>query len=251
MSGQKWWAIGVALLSLLLLLGWFWQKKQQPDDARWEELERQWPGHLAHFLYFVGLPYAAIVFGVLTPRLLGLKGLENFVLIDFRDTALFVGQVQYAVTLMLLEWLIDSASTIVAGMVALVILTGILFGLTRFGFMFANSFRVTVWDTVYHSFHWAFYRAVFWLLTGDLYLGVILGVSFVMLEWFLVAWLDQTWQTQSQQLWLNSIVLILTGAVFFYSPNLWLLWPVHLAMVMLIKRAGPAKTFDYSLSRLG
>jgi hypothetical protein len=35
------------------------------------------------------------------------------------------------------------------------------------------------------------------------------------------------------------IILILTATLFFYSPNLWLLWPVHVAMLVLVRRIKP------------
>jgi hypothetical protein len=51
-----------------------------------------------------------------------------------------------------------------------------------------------------------------------------------------MAWIQKN--RRQQRLLINIIILILTATVFFYSPNLWLLWPVHLAMVVMVKKIG-------------
>lgn len=244
---QQWWALGLALFSLGLAIGWAWVKKLTGNDFPWPALSQQWPGGVARFFYFVGLPYVAVIFGLLPPSLLGLKGLENFVLIDWagglvRGQQAFVA-VQYALVLMLLEWLIDSSYMVLAGLAALMVLAGIRLSLARAGIKVGAGVQTSVLSTLYYGLHWAFYRATFWLVTDDLYLGTVLGVGFVVLEWMLIAWIQKNRPTDQKGL-INIIILILTATVFFYSPNLWLLWPLHLAMVMLINRTGPVRPVD-------
>lgn len=71
--------------------------------------------------------------------------------------------------------------------------------------------------------------------TGDLYLGVVLGSAAVILEWVLMAKMrNQT--LLSPTTLLNAVILILTAAAFFYSPNLWLLLPFHWAMAVVMAR---------------
>jgi hypothetical protein len=167
--------------------------------------------------------------------MLGLKGLENFGLVG--GGTLTAG-LQTVLVLMLLEWLVDSGATIMAGLAALVILAGLRLSLARSGITLGAGERATVVDTVYQALHWAFYRAVIWLLTGDLYLAVVLGVGLVLAEWLLVTWIRPAWADRQQALLTNSLILILTAAIFYYSPNLWLLWPFHLAMIVLVSNAG-------------
>lgn len=227
---QQGWAGGLILFSLLLSVGWVWLKNKRVND----QVEEQWLGRTAQFFYFVGVPYVGIVLGIVPARLLGLKGLENFVLVDLAGVPFqqIVAEIQYAFVLILLEWLVDSRATIIAGLMALILLGGIQLGLVRWAIGVGTGSHPSILRIIYDGLHWAFYRAIFWLITDDLYLGVVLGASLVILEWMLVAWLQKNGQAQ-QQLLMNIIILILTAAVFFYSPNLWLLWPVHLAMVII------------------
>jgi hypothetical protein len=228
---------GLAFVSLALPTGWYWLKKGQSKTQSWQNLEQRWLGRTAEFFYFVGLPYLALLFGLLTPKLLGLKGLEHFALISTSNlsmVSLAVGA-QKAITLMLVESLVDSGVMIGAGLIGLIILGGITLGLARYGIS-VGTFQTSVVDTIYYCLHWAFYRAIFWSMTGDLYLGVVLGGGLVMLEGGVIIWLQQGRPAQlSSPFLMEVIILILTSAIFFYCPNLWLLWPIHLAMVVLIK----------------
>jgi hypothetical protein len=226
---------GLAFVSLALPTGWYWLKKGQPKAQSWQKLEQRWLGRTAEFFYFVGLPYLALLSGLLTPRFLGLKGLEYFALIstrDFSGPSLIVG-IQKAITLMLIECLVDSGMMIAVGLMALIILGGVTLGLARYSIR-VGTFQTSVVDTIYYCLHWAFYRAIFWSMTGDLYLGVVLGGGLVILEWGLITWLQKGWPAQPSLFLMDVIILILTSAIFFYRPNLWLLWPIHLAMVALV-----------------
>jgi hypothetical protein len=234
MMNGPWAALGVILFSLILPVSWSGLKQKWAGSQSWQNIEEQWFGHIAQFFYFVGIPYCALTFGVLTPRLLGLTGLEHFILIDWNSEFLAV-QMQQALTLMLLEWLMDSHVVILTGMVAILIVLGIRVGLIRSGLELTTP-RDSVLMTVYYGLHWAFYRAIFWSVTGDLYLGVVLGIGFVMLEWALLIWTQKSWQIQQQRFLTYTMILILSATVFFYGPNLWLLWPIHLIMVMILSR---------------
>jgi hypothetical protein len=144
-----------------------------------------------------------------------------------------MADLQYAVVLMLLEWFVDSSRTVLVGLAALAILGTVWLGLVRTGVNSVAGTSPSLLEVIYYGLHWSFYRAIFWLITGDLYLGVILGVVVVMLEGLLVARLAGNWSAQQPRLLTDATILILTATIFFYSPNLWLLWPVHWAMVTL------------------
>ena len=224
--------IGLAILSLSIIVGWYSFERKQVNNQFEQWAAVPLTQGTAIFLYFVGIPYLALILGILTPRLLGLKGLEHFVLVDWNGNFL-IAQLQQATTLMLVEWLLDSSATILAGLAAVLILIVIRINLTHNG-IGPTPYRESALYTIYYGLHWAFYRAVFWSITDDLYLGVILGLAFVLLEWSLVAWVRRRWLEQKQQFLANTLVLILTSTIFFYSPNLWLLWPVHLLMVAIL-----------------
>lgn len=224
--------IGLAILSLALMLGWHRFERNQANNQFRQLVAVPWARGAAIFFYFVGIPYLALILGILPPRLLGLKGLEYFVLIDWNGDFL-AAQIQQASTLMLLEWLLDSSATILAGLAAILFLIAIRISLTYHGIALTLN-RETTLFTIYYGLHWAFYRAIFWSLTDDLYLGVVLGLGFVLLEWSLTSWLQGQWLAYKEQFLINTIILILTSTIFFYSPNLWLLWPIHLLLVAII-----------------
>ena len=119
MTSHQWWTAGLAAFSVLLAVGWSWLRKTQSGQQDWPVLEKQWVGRIVQFFYFVGIPYVAIVSGTLPPRLLGLKGVEYFALIDFQAGA--AAQIQYTIVLVLLEWLADVGASVVAGLAALLI----------------------------------------------------------------------------------------------------------------------------------
>lgn len=242
MTGQHGWAVAILLLSIGLSASPVWFKQKPASNKTWRIIEEPWLGQAARFFYFVGLPYLAVLVGILTPQMLGLKGLENVGLIDGGNLA---AGLQTVLVLMLLEWLVDSSATIIVGLTALVILGGLRLSLARSGIALGAGYRATVVDTVYQVVHWAFYRAVIWLLTGDLYLAVVLGVGLVLGEWLLVTWIRQAWADWQQVILTDSLILILTAAIFYYSPNLWLLWPFHLAMVGLVRNSDVGRVWGW------
>ncbi|MBN1220792.1 MAG: hypothetical protein JXM69_17860 [Anaerolineae bacterium] len=224
------WAGGLAVFSLVIPLGWNWLKNKT-KDARWQNLEQRWLGRAAEFFYMVGLPYLAMVSGLLAPSFLGLKGLAYFSLVS---SNLLGSELPNVMALIMLEWLGDGRAIIITGLIALLVLAGITWELARSGIVEATS-SVSVIDTIYHTVHGAFYWALFWLMTDDLYLGVVFGTGWTILEKMLISKLQQNRFFQQPQLLLEVIILILGATIFFYRPNLWLLWPVHLAMVGLVR----------------
>lgn len=223
-------ALAMAVVSVAIGCGWHYLAEHRSGGRLWQTISEQWRGRAAHFFYFVGIPYLALLFGILTPQLLGLKGLEYFHLINWSADTVSL-QIQQAVTLLLLEGLLDFNTTLLAGSVALLVFTFVWVRLGRQGLSPTRQPLVTV---IYYALHWTFYRAVFWAVTGSLYSGVILGVGLVLLEWGLISMVKKQSPLQNQELLLNAIILILTATIFYYSPNLWLLLPIHWVMAAMI-----------------
>ncbi|MCK6624035.1 MAG: hypothetical protein L6R45_02540 [Anaerolineae bacterium] len=219
---------GLALLSLALPVGWAWWQKRQGEAG----INEQWLSVTARFIYGIGLPYLAVIAGLLPPRFLGLKGLETIMALDLNGASL-----QKAVALLLLECLADGGMVIRLGLAALLLALGLRWGLARLDLKPLAS-RLSVLEILYDGLHWAFYYAIFWALTGDLYLGVIGGLLWVLLEGALVAWVQRDEPTPRLS---KTVILILTATIFFYAPNLWLLWPVHggLAFIGTRRETGP------------
>ncbi|MFN8456148.1 MAG: hypothetical protein U0401_16015 [Anaerolineae bacterium] len=224
--------MGLALMLVCLALppGWAWWQRRSSKA----QPEEQWWHAAARFFYFAGLPYLALTSGVLTPRLLGLKGLENLAAPTLSSNGIGAG-LQKAVTLLLLESLADSSLLLHLGLPALLLAALLRWSLSRHGLASESQ----PWlHTLYDGLHWAFYRAVVWQWSGDLYVGVVWGVVLMWVEWALTLWAQGNQPFRSARLWQRTIILILTSMIFFYSPNLWLLWPLHLALAAMMGLPG-------------
>ena len=237
---------GLALFSTALLVGWCALQQKKTGEPTWQKFSEQWPGQIAQFFYFIGIPYLAIILGQITPGLMGLKGIEHIALINWNSDFVAV-QLQQAVALVLLEWLFDLPAAVVAGLIAILILAAVWASLLRYPLL-VNPPGFSVLTVIYYGLHWAFYRAIFWLLTGDPYFGTVLGAAWVILEWVLCYVVKKQYPTRQQKFLVNTIILILTATVFYYSPNLWLLFPIHLALMAIVnqKPKGVLQTNSFS-----
>jgi hypothetical protein len=226
--------IAWAVVSLALPVGWTWRQSRLTKAGTETGLAEQWLNSAARFFYGVGLPYLALITGAVAPRFLGLKGLENLAALPLSgDIATRLADLQKAAAFILLECLADGGVMFKVGLAALLLLAGIRLGLARLGLALPAS-TSSIGETVFEGLHWAFYRAIFWIMTGDLYLGIVWGTVWVLLEWTLIAWVQPDGPAQKPQLLMKAMILIVTSTLFFYAPNLWLLWPMHGVMVILL-----------------
>jgi hypothetical protein len=232
--------IAWAVVSVALPVGWSWRQSRLTKAGTEPGLAEQWLNVAARFFCWVSLPYLALITGAVAPRFLGLKGLENLAALPLSgDIATRLASLQKAMALILLECLADGGVIIKAALAALMLLVGIRLGLARLGLTLPAS-TSSIWETVFEGLHWAFYWAIFWVMTGDLYRGVVWGTVWVLLEWVLIASVQQNWPAQKPQLLAKAMILIVTSTLFFYAPNLWLLWPIQAVMIALLALPSPS-----------
>jgi hypothetical protein len=201
-----------------------------------------WVFQLLRLLYYVGVPYAALLWGhdAVVGRLLGLRGKEANVTIAayWLDWAHEVG---WAVTLgigayalLALGWWTYRRALATTGEESTV--TG------------ANSSGwVLLREAAYHEFHWAFYRnapIVAWEnYTGYAYGGVWIGLALVALEAALnPAWRKGLADPQKAPAQLMRAALGVVSSVLFLltnGGNLWLAlalhWGVSWSLAMLVR----------------
>jgi hypothetical protein len=98
--------------------------------------------------------------------------------------------------------------------------------------------NLSVVQIVYQAIHWSFYRSAIWLLTDNLYLGVIGGILLVGGEWLLdPGWIDTVrHELSGDERLMDASVLIATSVIFFFVPNLWLMIPVHWLLATASRR---------------
>jgi hypothetical protein len=226
-------AVAVLLLSSVALHGgrcWLTHSKQRKTGTT-----QRWGGSIADFFYFVGLPYFAIVFGLLSAQKLGLKGLEYFSLMRLSppvSAVSFLSEVWRATTLMALAWLPDLSWFIFPGLLVLLIWSGTLTSLAHAEAVKLPA-KLTGRDFLYYGLHWAFYWGIFWLLTGDPFFGVLLGTGLAAAE----LKVEQIFLPgQNGRLIVTMLTLILMAMTFYYSANLWLVWLMQIIMIWLAQR---------------
>lgn len=223
-------AIVLAVISLALPPGGVWLQQKKPVVKElWQLLRLR---QAAEFFYYVGFPYGALVTGILTPRLLGLKGLEHLSLLASGSS---LSDAQPIVALILVEALADFGPMLAAGLGAGMILSLVVAILTRYGVDRPVS-SASLLHTFFYTLHGAFYWAIFWLVTGNLYLGVVFGSGWVLLEWMLVGRMQKISADRPAAQLVEGIILIFIATIFYYRPNLWLLWPIHLGLVVVSRQ---------------
>jgi hypothetical protein len=235
-----WQLVAYVFVSIILRMAAA-QLSQRRTDIAWVRfLSQGWAASVLRFGYYIGLPYVALLLGAVPARYLGLvgpsqrqdspSGLESGFFVQLRDY----------LSLVILNWLPDVGTLVALGAVTLLFLSitwlgyayfrgnvlsgsGIGPSLLRDGYSF-GGLRV-----IYQAVHWSFYRGAVWLLTDDLYLGVIGGIVLVGGEWMM----DSRWMQKirhphaGEALLIDASVLVATSLIFFFVPNLWLLIPAH------------------------
>jgi hypothetical protein len=197
---------------------------------------------VVRFVYYIGLPYIALILGVVPGRYLGLVGSGN-VQMDgspLGSQAGLLARVRDYLSLVALGWLPDVG--VIAGLAAITLffLSAVWVGYGYFrGKLLSGSGTSLAFpkagrspsatQVIYQAVHWSFYRSAIWLLTDDLYLGVVGGIVLVGGEWMLDSgWVNKIRHAHAgEELQTDAGVLIATSVIFFFAPNLWLMLPIH------------------------
>lgn len=239
------WQIAVYIFVSIILRTVAAQLSRTQTGTAWHSFLREgWPATLLRFVYYIGLPYAALILGVLPARYLGLVGPDQAALAPSSAPAAGGGsagwgvlaQVRESVQLVMFDWLPEMSTLVgLAGLMLIVLgLTWLAYG--TFKTMAAPDLpmpghrrRISVLQVVYQAVHWSFYRGAVWYLVDDLYLGMVGGILLVGAEWAL----DPGWRDPArnglwrEELLVDASVLTASAVMFFFVPNLWLLLPVH------------------------
>ncbi len=170
-------------------------------------------------LYFIGLPYLALLMGSLAPIDLGLAGSGSG----------FLGWEAAA-------WLHGLSITLMVGL-----LVGLPVGLAngqiaRRGVPVSADDRsagAVLLEGLYAEVHWAFYRAAPLILLGDAYAAAVIGLLLVGVEWS-VELIHSGLGDRPH--WLRRVLLLAASATLFVlTRNLWLLLVLHFALELIWK----------------
>lgn len=198
----------------------------------WDRFYRSWVWEGARFLYYVGIPYLALGGwpqgpnrGVLSLGDMGIVGLDGV----------------WPVT----RWLQAAGAGLGWGLMVLVFLVLSWVAANRHAGERQLAFSPEAWwsvlvDVIYLQIHWAFYRGVLTVVTGDLYAGTFVGLGLVYLEWSSNPFWRQGWREQSVSAtrWLRSAMALVIAVAFFLSRNLWICLLVHGVLEFVIRQLG-------------
>jgi len=228
LESALWVGISMGLYVLAVHVAWHYRRPRPGRLGRWVEAiqgwaHRHWPLGAVRFLYYIGIPYAGLLRGVILPRLMGLTD-PDWVKGIGLGAALGGGAF---LLLALICWWYNRAIT------ALPVPT------KREGL---GHEPINGWgllrEAIYLQTHWAFYRSVVILLLDDHYIGTFLGFLLITLEWAM----NPAWREALSQPWRSVTPLIRwgmalsTAIIFLLIRNLWVLVPIHWASEMACHR---------------
>lgn len=245
---MRWQLVAYVLVSISLRMVAAQLSRRRGDIAWMHSLTEGWAASVLRFVYYIGLPYIALILGVVPGRYLGLVGAGLAQETPSGLDSGFLARIRDYVSLVILNWLPDVGTAVALGAV-----TALFLGITWLGYAYLRGniiygsgispssqrgdYSLGLLHVIYQAVHWSFYRSAVWLLTGDLYLGVFGGIILVVGEWLLdVGWAHRVRHAHTGEIPLiDASVLVATSLIFFFVPNLWLLVPVHwlLAVVSL------------------
>jgi hypothetical protein len=245
----RWQLVAYVFASIILRMVAAQLSRRRTDMAWVRFLSEGWVASVLRFVYYIGLPYIALILGVVPGRYLGLVGLGQAQETPSELDSGFLAQIRDYLSLVILNWLPDVGTVVALGAVTVLFL-----GITWLGYAYLrgnvtsgggvspSSLRgghsLGLIHVVYQAVHWSFYRSAVWLLTDDLYLGVFGGIILVVGEWMLDAgWMHRVRHADTDEaLLIDASVLVATSLVFFFVPILWLLIPVHWLLAVVSRR---------------
>jgi hypothetical protein len=172
-------------------------------------------------VYFIGVPYAALLTGSIAAIDLGLTGAGGSIL-GWSPAA----------------WLRGLSTALTLGVIVLIPIGVACRQIARAGQpldLDNRSVGAVIVDAIYAEIHWAFYRAAPLILLGDVYAAVLFGVLLVGVEW-IVALIRSglNLSPEERQSWLRrGVLLALSAALFALTQNVWLAIVLHAVLELL------------------
>jgi hypothetical protein len=256
-TDTRWQVAAYIFVSMVLWMVAAQLFRRQTSIAWIRTLKEGWAASILRFVYFVGLPYAALILGVMPGRYMGLVGLERWPaeqsslagLGSVSGARQALSQIQGSLSLVILDWLPDVGKVAGLAVVMMLLLSATWLG---YGYLRRSvisglgtnlpsppkEMSLSAVQAAYQAIHWSFYRGAVWLLVDDLYLAVVGGILLVGGELML----DSGWSDKSQQaLWreahlIDASILVATSVLFLFVPNLWLLLPIHWLLAVVSRR---------------
>jgi hypothetical protein len=174
-------------------------------------------------VYFIGVPYAALLTGSIGAMDMGLTGAGGSIL-GWSPA----------------EWLRGLSMALMLGVIVLIPVGAASRQIARAGQPLGADDRsagAVIVEAIYAEIHWAFYRAAPLILLGDVYTAVLFGVALVGVEWLVVLIRNGLSSAPDErQSWLRrGALLALSATVFALTRNVWLAIFLHATLELLWK----------------
>jgi hypothetical protein len=217
-----WVAFSIGLYALGADLSWHYRRPRPGRLGHWVEAikgwrHRHWLLEAARFLYYIGIPYAALLRGVILPRLMGLTHIDW---VKGVGLGMALGGGAFLLLALIWWWY--------ARAIAALPLSARERGGASLRDVSARGW-VLLRETIYLEAHWAFYRSAAILFLDNQYAGVFLGFLLVTLEWSI----NPAWRADLSLPWRSVNILMtwsmafVTAIIFLIIRNLWLILPIH------------------------
>jgi hypothetical protein len=182
---------------------------------------------LARLIYFIGLPYAALLTQSISTVNLGLTGAGG------SSDASILGWTSA-------DWLRGLNVWLTVGLIALIPIGLAARQMARAGSPLgvdARSTAAIIIDSVYAEVHWTFYRAAALILSGNAYWAALIGLVLIGLEWIVsIVRNGLGSQPEDRQSWIGQMLLLaLSAAMFILTRNVWLIIVLHVVIELALK----------------
>jgi len=231
-----WVGLSMGLYALGVHTAWGYRRPRPGRLGHWVEALKGWPHRCwlleaVRFLYYIGIPYAALLRGAALPRLMGLTD-PDWVKGIGLGTALGGGT--FLLLALIWWWYVRAIAALP------------LPARERGGASLEDD-STNGWtllrEVIYLETHWAFYRSATILFLDDYYAGTFLGFLLVTLEWAI----NPAWRRDLSLPWRSVNILMkwsmafAIAIIFLFTRNLWVLVPIHWAIEMACHRLLPLK----------
>jgi len=179
---------------------------------------------VGRLIYFVGVPYAALLTQSISTVDAGVTG----------TTGPILGWSSA-------DWLRQLSSGLIIGLLALIPIGLAARQMARaphsapLGVDVRSTGAILI-DAAYAEIHWAFYRTAPLIVLGDVYLAALIGLGFVGVE-MLVAIIRYGLGTEPEEVqsWIGqALLLAMSAALFSLTRNLWLIVALHFSVELTL-----------------
>ncbi len=231
LEAALWVIFSIGLYALGVDLAWHYRRPRSGRLGQRAKTLKQWPHRHwllepIKFLYYIGIPYAALLRGAILPRLMGLTHLDW---VKGMGLGAALGGAAFLLLAVVWWWYVRAVDALprwVSARREVSSADASTNGCTRLR------------EAIYLETHWAFYRSAAILLLESHYAGAFIGFLLVTLEWSTnPAWRrDLTLPWRSANLLLRWSLAFATAIIFLFTRNLWLLAPIHWAIESVTHR---------------